>query len=93
MKHRGRRLERRFAATTPLRDILAWQTRQRALIDLDQPLERRSETLRADVDRYLALLPEGQTKRDTAVLLRHWTDAYGDKRRQALTAPILTRSS
>ena len=70
--------------------MVAWQTRQRALIDLGQPTDQNiGHTLSDDIARYLALLPAGRTRDDAEDLLAHWGRVYGHQPRHALTAPIL----
>lgn len=83
----GTQHERRFPAAATLGDMQAWQRRVKARAEFpDLPAETRTTTLQQDVTSYLALLPEGGYRRDTAILLRHWTDAHGASPRARLTA-------
>lgn len=89
VKYRGRKpITRRFPAGTALAVMQAWQRRQKALIDLDQPTEAKTTTFEQDAARYLALL-SGRTKDDTEDLLAHWLRLYGTQPRSALTAPLI----
>jgi integrase len=45
----------------------------------------KAESLTADVTAYLKTL-SGQTRKDAENLLGHWLEAFGDRRRQTLTA-------
>ena len=91
VKHCRQRRSRRFPAHTPLATMQAWQTRQRALIDLGQPTDRktRETTLAEDIARYLALLPAGRPRDDAEDLLIHWGRLYGTAPRANITAPVI----
>ncbi len=83
----GRLRTRRFRAETPLDDLVAWRTRQRAtgvLVALDG---HTPGTLAEDIPRYLALvaaMPTAQTR--TTQLLR-WREALGPTRDRHTITP------
>ena len=84
----GTQHERRFPAGTDLATIEKWRRNTVSRIDLDLalPSSTTPATLAQDIATFLALLPEGDYKRDTAILLRHWRMAMGDEPRTVLTS-------
>jgi integrase len=88
VKVNGRQRERRFKANTAPEQIVTWQRRMRAKIELGQDAPALTERpLREDIATYLSLFPEGRSKNDVTMLLGHWlaTD-LADQPRAALTA-------
>jgi integrase len=87
----GAQHERRFPAGTDLATIERWRRNTVSRIDLDLALPSSTPvpTLSQDIATYLALLPEGDYKRDTEILLRHWARTHGDAPRSALTAQVI----
>jgi integrase len=73
---RGRRIEKRFPSTTPLRDLKDWRDGQR-LAGRASCTESRPGTLEADVRRYLATARSMPTYRQRAQDLEHWIAALG----------------
>ena len=75
-----------FPLDTEITKIIAWQLRTRGeLLDTRQPKAARG-SLAADVAEYLRTIPDGQYRRDTAIILRHWETAdVGSKPRREIT--------
>lgn len=76
--------ERHFPLTAELREMQAWQLREKADLLNDQPLRAVRGTLAADIPTYLATLT-GRRRKDEAAIAHHWiVSPLGPLRRDAI---------
>lgn len=83
-----RRQEKRYPLDTPLEIIQRWQrrTRGRLLAGVVTTAGPARGTLSADIDRYLATIPERRRREERAHQLDSWRQALGPRYREAITS-------